>query len=196
LPAIATRLLESGPASIARAAVRDRWAGLPASRRRAVLALGAAGIALVVALAVIPPPGAPATQTAGVENPAPAVTDVAGTDATEITGDDPVAALHELASRRDGCFRELSVLCLDGVDEAASSAWDSDRAAIQAILDGGKPPHRLHTAGATLVERIGGSALVALAPDGDSSVLLQEGRAGWRIRDYLERPGGADEAIG
>ena len=110
--------------------------------------------------------------------------------------DDPLVALRELATRRDACVRDLSVLCLDGVDEAASAAWDADRAAIMEVLAGGEAPPALAPGSATLVERLGDSALVDLGPDSDpASVLLLKGEAGWRIRDYLA-PIDAGEAEG
>ncbi len=190
LPAIAARLLESGPGSTVRTAVSERWTTWSPGRRRAALAAGAAALALVFAILVVPGPSAPDVPQASVETPSDdtALEEPAGE--AEVAGDDPIAALGELADRRDGCFRELSVLCLDGVDEAGSSAWDADRAAIQAILDGGDAPRRLQLTAAVLVERIGDSALVALGPNSDpASVLLLKGEAGWRIRDYLSQGG-------
>ena len=100
----------------------------------------------------------------------------------------------ELVARRDGCFRDLSVLCLDGVDEGGSSALDADRAALRGIMDGGDAPPGVQLSSPTLVERLGDSALIDLGPDSDpASVLLLKGEAGWRIRDYLAPVGGEAE---
>jgi hypothetical protein len=187
---IAARLLESGPGSIARDALRERWASWSVRRRRGVLAAAAAAVALMLASAVVP--GSKAPPVTAVSSPTP-VSEAAEEEPSPdpaIGGEDPLAALPELAARREGCFRELSVLCLDVVDEAGSSAWDADRVALQAILDGGTTPQRLQFPSATLIERIGDSALIDLGPDSDpASVLLLKGEAGWRIRDYLGRSG-------
>jgi hypothetical protein len=190
---LASRLLESGPAATVRAAVRERWAGWTAGRRRAVLASAAAGSVLLVALVVVP--GPTVRVPAAVEAPQEAVPPTSS-EVPDGGDDDPLVALHELVTRRDGCFRDLSVLCLDGVDEAGSSAWDADRMALQAILDGGDAPRSLSLTSATLVERLGDSALVDLGRDSDpASVLLLKGEAGWRIRDYLGA-GGLGESGG
>ncbi|MEO5919589.1 MAG: protein kinase [Pseudolysinimonas sp.] len=183
------RILDAGPGSVVRAAVRDRWTGWSGRRRRAMLAAGAGGLVVVVALVVIPAPGTPSVPTPAVpavESPGPA--DGSGAEEADgpIAGDDPIAALAELFARRERCFRELSVLCLDGVDEGGSAASEADREALRAMLEGGDAPPSLHLATATLTERLGGSALVELGPDSDpASVLLMKGEAGWRIRDYL-----------
>jgi len=190
------RLLSAGPISIVRDAVRARWATWSAARRRAMIASGAAAIALVIAVSVVPDPttvhgaDAPGTTPSLAPDADDAVPDQLPADEAVIAGDDPVAALRELAARRDRCFRELSVLCLEGVGEARSSALDVDRAALRAVLEGGTAPPRLELSSATLVERLGDSALVDLGPDSDpASVLLLKGEAGWRIRDYLANAG-------
>jgi eukaryotic-like serine/threonine-protein kinase len=188
-------LVSTGPAAVLRVTIRVRWAGWSASRRRATIAIGAALLALVVAISVVPGPAVPVAPVAGpTEEPAdladPGPSALPAEEAV-ITGDDPVAALRKLVARRERCFREVSVLCLDGVDELGSSALDEDRAAVRAILEGGTEPSRLSLASATLVERLGDSALVDLGPGSDpASVLLLKGEAGWRIRDYLAAAGG------
>ncbi len=189
------RLLSSGPASIVREAIRVRWEGRPVRHRRAIIAVGAAGLALTVAVSVIPGPAVQEHAGAGPsEGQADLIDPVPGgmpADDAVIAGDDPVAALRELVARRDRCFRELSVLCLDGVDEIGSSALDEDRAAVRAILEGGAEPPRLSLSSAALVERLGDSALIELGSgSGPASVLLLKGDAGWRIRDYLAAAGG------
>ncbi len=193
----AVRIIDSGPGSMLRAAVGSRWAGWSVRRRRATLAGVTAATALMVAIAVVPGPAAPiAAPAAGSDAPVAGETAAADGALGEAEVDDPLAALGELASRRDTCFRDLSVLCLDGVDEAGSSAWETDRAALQGVLEGGDAPPRLSLTAAILIERLGDSALVDLGPDSDpASVLLLKGEAGWRIRDYLA-PAGAEDAKG
>jgi hypothetical protein len=124
--------------------------------------------------------------------------------------DDPVLAVPLLLRARAGCFRDLSVLCLDDVDEASSAAFASDAASIQGIQQGGEIPSTTTDAqktdaqtpdartpdaqtppvdgdrSASLVERLGDTALVRLGADDQSaSVLVLKTSAGWRIRDYL-----------
>jgi hypothetical protein len=176
--------LESGPLTLVRSAVRERWAVLSPGRRKIVLGLGAGAVVVIVATALTPG-SSPSTSMAPavVESPAPEPSTFV--DAA-IDGDDPIAALGVLLERREGCFRELSVLCLDAVGEQGSEALEADRAALSAILEQGAEPSELSARGAILTERLGASALITFAPDSDpASVLLLKGEAGWRIRDYL-----------
>jgi hypothetical protein len=104
--------------------------------------------------------------------------------------EDPVDALSRLLATRERCLRDLSVLCLEDVDEQGSAALDDDRQAIQAIVDAGRQPVILDAGGAVVIERLGDSVLIALAPDSQpASVLLMKGEAGWRIRDYIAGTG-------
>ncbi len=152
----------------------------------------------MIAISVVPGPTTPEVVEAPLDSSAagPGVVESADGFAGEvavIADDDPVAALRELVARRERCFRELSVLCLEGVDEPGSAALDADRAALSAILDGGDPPTRIALASPALVERLGDSALVDLGADSDpASVLLLKGEAGWRIRDYLAASGSGE----
>ena len=108
-----------------------------------------------------------------------------------VSGDDPLGALSALLARRSDCFRDLSEMCLSDVDERGSSAWAEDRAALDALLSQAEQPVLLDAAGATLVQRMGDSALISLAPGTEpASLLLLKGEAGWRIRDYLAGTGG------
>jgi len=113
-------------------------------------------------------------------------------------GDDPVAAALELLELRDACLTSLSVLCLDTVDQAGSAAWEADGYLIRQAQEGGgatvrpsPPSDAWEGRAASLVERIGNSALVAVAPPGQDageppvSVLLIKGVDGWRIRDLF-----------
>ncbi len=199
LTGLADRILSSGPGSMLRQAVGERWAAWSAARRRAVVAAGAAGLALVFAISVVPGPAAPGVIDASTaDTPAEETADLEGTgefgpiagDESAIAGDDPIAAVRELIARRDRCFRELSMLCLEGVGEAGSSALAADRAALRVLLDGGVAPLPPSLSSLLLVERLGDSALVEFGPESDpASVLLLKGEAGWRIRDYLAAAG-------
>ncbi len=193
------RWLDSSPVAEAKAVVVARWRRLSTGRRRIALG-GAAGLlALVVALVAIP--GAPAPGAAGTPTssrtttPRATASSRAETSASSVRdasvrGDDPVAAAAALLSLRASCRRELSVLCLDGVDQDGSSASDIDRDAIRTAQSGGElapdPLPAPAAAAPSLTERIGGSALVALA--GGASLLLVRTADGWRIRDLLTPP--------
>ena len=127
-----------------------------------------------------------------------------------LQGDDPVAAAALLMTRRHGCLTARSDACLLSVDEPGSDLAVADLAAVRgsgatplgtaspgdgadseslALVDG-----IVTTAGATLVDRTGDAALVAItAPAAGSaarppgSVLLLRGPEGWRLRDIYSR---------
>ncbi|HEX4442952.1 MAG TPA: protein kinase [Galbitalea sp.] len=101
---------------------------------------------------------------------------------------DPVLALPILLTARAQCIREMSVLCLDGVDEASSSAYSSDAELIEQLQGGTEIPTSalISAAAPSLTETLGATALVSLGPDSNpASVLMIRAKAGWRIRGYL-----------
>jgi hypothetical protein len=168
--------------------VRRGRAALATVRRPVWVVAGAVAVALVVALVVIPEGGPDATpqQSASPTTPAPPAV-----RAGPVGGDDPVEALPVLLEARDRCIRELSILCLDSVDQPGSAALEADQRLIREVQGGAEivEPLRVDVAAVTLVERLGDSALLAIDGVADSepaSVLLMKGEAGWRIRDYLE----------
>jgi hypothetical protein len=185
-PALLTRVLALGPAVIARERATMVWNGWSGARRRLALGVTAGILVLLVALAAIPSPTPPAHAPTVAEPAAspPAVP-------VEVSApEDPVDALSRLLATRERCLRDLSVLCLEEVDEQGSAALDDDRRAIQAIVDAGRQPVILDAGGAVVIERLGDSVLIALAPDSQpASVLLMKGEAGWRIRDYIAMTG-------
>lgn len=188
-----------------------------ASVRRSVwVAAAAAAVLLTAALLLVPGEDAssgapdagvdPPTSTGGVapsEPGAPPGVDpsASGPEPSAVAGDDPVAASLALLERREGCLASLSVLCLDDVDQAGSAAWESDSHLIRKAQESEdsatrSPPPAASWEGrsASLVERIGNSALVAVAPPEQGtagtgevpvSVLLIRGVEGWRIRDVF-----------
>lgn len=188
-----TRLLALGPAVVARERVLTVWNAWSPQRRRLALAAGAAALVLVVAVAAIPSaePPVDAPPAADAAAGAAATPDAAANPEAVVpplTPDDPLEALNGLLARRDDCLRDLSMLCLDEVDERGSAALDDDRGAIQAIIAEGEQPPHPDARGAMVVERLGDSVLVDLAPESQpASVLLMKGEAGWRIRDYIAR---------
>jgi eukaryotic-like serine/threonine-protein kinase len=190
--------------------------------------VGALGFAAVVsAVAVFPStaatdvasPGATATSSADASRPVASADITAGPGAAigrasgapsgsaekgsdrSIAGDDPVAATKALLTARERCMRTLSVICLDGVDQAGSAALDGDRQVIRSLQEKGTATRERSLADATvaLSQRLGDSALmtikVATVPDSTGSakdngepapLLLIKSEAGWRIRDLFK----------
>lgn len=205
------RWIDRSPAAEARAALGSRWAALSRGRRRMVLGAGTGAVALVVALVAVPGAGTSSAEPAAATVSPPAAasgssasasaqagrTDApsaAGSPGDAVTrGDDPVAATTALLQRREDCRRQLSVLCLDGVEQDGSAAADADRAAIVGAQAGGElgadrvPPAA--SAAPRLSERVGDSALVVLA--GGASMLLVRDGGAWRLRDLLPAPAAA-----
>jgi hypothetical protein len=176
---LAAELLENPFAELRRRATRLAHG----VRRRYWIAAAGIVVALVLALSLLPAGGAPPVQRAAMRTstPTPART------AVDLP-DDPLLALPLLLKARASCFRDLSVLCLDDVDEASSAAFSTDAAAIQQIQQGGEITSSETENGetASLVERLGDSALLSLgAEHNPASVLMIRSGAGWRIRDFL-----------
>ena len=201
------------------ASVRARADALPAGRRRMLVAGGAAVTAAAVLLALPTAgeaegprsplvPGAPGTASAGpVDDDAahdgaahdgPArgeATELSDPDSSAagaaIAGDDPLAATIALLGRRSACFGELSLLCLEGVNQQGSSASSADRAAMQTLRDGQEARYASAEAvDPRLIERLGNSALVEVGPEtAPASLLLMRSEAGWRIRDWIAGEG-------
>ena len=196
-PALPSRLLRADPVAEPAAARAPVSAPAPAAwyapvlarlprpittvRRPVWVAAGIAAMVLVLGLALVPD-GKDAAP-APTETPLPLA--VAN---GPVTDEDPVAAFEALVTARDGCIRELSVLCLDGVDQAGSAAMDDDAALIRSI-ENGSGGESFSAASVALVERDGDAALVSYESSTDdkpASALLVKSEAGWRIRTYLE----------
>jgi hypothetical protein len=158
-------------------------------RPRFWVTAAAVAVGLILAVALIPSGGAnPAGHAADSEAPLePSRPPTLPPTATPLP-DDPLLASKVLLRARETCIRDLSILCLDNVDEASSAAFASDAALIQQIQGGGELPKSAIAGGGqlTLTERLGDTALIGLGQDGsDASILAIRTRAGWRIRDYL-----------
>lgn len=177
------------PEAVARA--RQLLDGAPPNRRR-LLVGGGAAVAMAGLLLAIIPPAERSSSAATVPSPAPPSQAPPSTPPVEpdVEPDvetDPADAVVTLLARRDACFRELSVLCLEGVDQAGSAALDDDRRALLAMRDGGEgSPASVELVRVRVVERLGDSALVELGPEtAPASLLLMRSEAGWRIRDWV-----------
>ncbi|MHB1172202.1 MAG: protein kinase domain-containing protein [Lacisediminihabitans sp.] len=190
-----TTRLDSRPVGELLARVRAALASV----RKPFWVVGGLGIAAVaIALAVVPSTtvpdaGSPLT-TSGPSSSAASAGSVGSVGSAAIAGDDPVAATKALVVERERCIRELSVLCLDLVDQANSAAMESDRLLIRSLQQGGVGVARASLGGAeaTLNQRLGDSALITLQVDprataasNPASLLVVKGEAGWRIRDVL-----------
>jgi eukaryotic-like serine/threonine-protein kinase len=158
-------------------------------RPRIWIALGSAAGALILAVVLIPP-SRPAAEE--LPNPSPSVLAISAGGDGEVVGDDPLVALPKLLALRERCIRDLSVLCLDDVDQQGSAALADDQLLIRSLQQGVEQTGslRVEASQLSLDERLGDSALVSLGDVSDSepaSLLMMKSEAGWRIRDYLER---------
>jgi hypothetical protein len=96
-----------------------------------------------------------------------------------------------LLELRERCIRDLSVLCLDDVAHAGSTALAADQQLIRDVQAGGELPELVTIVASEIMleERLGNSALLSLGDVAESepaSVLLMKVEAGWRIRDFLD----------
>jgi hypothetical protein len=192
------KALAVGGAAVGFAAV---VAAVRAARRRFWLAAGAVAVALCVA-AILPSGGPSAEHRASLagSSPAPSGTPVPSrtplptrtpsTSTSTSTSGDPVLALPVLLAARDRCFHDLSVLCLDTIEQQGSAALSADRARIAGIVAGGEEPAGTAlTAGhVELVERLGDSALVRFGAESNpASALMIRGEAGWLMREVIQQ---------
>ena len=158
-------------------------------RPRFWVAAAAVGVGLILAVALIPSGGGPTSSHVA---PAKAVAESRDTPTPAPSStplpDDPVMASRILLTARTRCIRDLSILCLDDVDEPSSAAFASDAGLIQQVQGGGEVPNSTVSSGdqLALTERLGDTALIGLGDSGSTaSILVIKTRAGWRIRDYL-----------
>jgi hypothetical protein len=157
-------------------------------RKRFWVAAGAVVIAIIAAVVLLPQ-SAPTRPLAAAPTSAP---EEASPSPTPLPVD-PVLALPRLLAERARCIRDLSVLCLDNVDEQSSSAYASDAALIQQLQGGTEIPASatITSPAPVLTEQLGDAALVGLGGRSSSeksepaSILMVRSEAGWRIRGYL-----------
>jgi len=181
LPSWVGEALESSPL----AHLRSHLTGV---RRPVWIALAAVAVALAAAVLLVPDDPVAAPQPAAPDPAASPTIDAP--DATPVGTDDPLDAVPLLLATREGCVRDLSILCLDAVDQQGSAAFAADVALIDAITNGTELTMEpvIDAPGVKLVERLGDSAIVSLGAGAEkqpASLLLMKGEAGWRIRGYL-----------
>ncbi len=129
----------------------------------------------------------------GDEKPAGARASEADLDAA-IEADEPIAAAAALLQRRSECLRDLSILCLDAVDQPGSAALDADAFAIRQVQAGGPPDAAATVAPViSVVERLGDSVILSVNYGGTdagsgsvSTLLIVRSEDGWRIRDLFD----------
>jgi hypothetical protein len=134
----------------------------------------------------------PTANPSSTASPRPTGSGAARADGVAIGADDPVAAGEALLRTREQCIQKRSVLCLDGVDQANSSALEDDGHLIRALQGGAAVDRGPSMSGAKLAlsERLGDSALLTVqgaespAVQG-TALLVVKGQSGWRIRDFL-----------
>ncbi|TFD17692.1 hypothetical protein [Cryobacterium sp. TMT4-10] len=196
-------------AVLGRGAGRDNGAGVrlwawlrPALRARRGPALAGVVVAVLVAGVAVSglrpargarpgesAPGPPVVPAASVPASAAALTP---SDRVAVNGDDPVTAVQALLGLRDRCLSAASVACLDGAEQAQSSALAADSHTVHLAQQGGAAAAAIGLASWTpvLAYRTGDVALVTLtATDAQrkpASVLVVKGEAGWRIREIFD----------
>ena len=203
------------------AQVAQRVRGLVSGRRRAV-AVGIAAAAVLTVVALMATPSAPAghaeatapatptiTRESGDARPTGPITSPPSTPAPRGSAtsgaEDPVSAAFRLLKARSECLADRDAACLTAVEQAGSPLLTADGALIVA---GGKLAPAPDSSRLSLAETIGDAALIAVAPEtnttdgattGDAgansrspettkpaSVLLIKTEAGWRLRALYE----------
>ncbi|PPL14577.1 protein kinase family protein [Microterricola pindariensis] len=181
-------------------ALRDR---LNAHRWPVVVAAALAGALFVLAITLLPPGGDGSAAVAPTPAPAAPATEPPPAGAAAQAGveagveAEPVAAAARLLARREGCFRESSLLCLDGVLDPGGPLAVTDAALIRRAQLGGAVllPDAVDPASLSLVEQNGGAALLALTTGGrgeagdnakPASLLMIRGEAGWLLRELFD----------
>lgn len=167
--------------------------------RKPVWVAAALGAVALVVSAIVLGAGSPSGGQVQTESASPAATATSESVSSEPAGlhdQDPLVAARALLALRDSCIRELSVLCLDRVNQPDSAAMDADRHHIR---------HRQHGVAVTdgpdwtraelvLIDELGDGALLDLVLDGDvdagmdpvtASLLLVRTEIGWLIRDLV-----------
>jgi hypothetical protein len=180
-----------------RTVVAEVAAQLSAVRKPVWVVAASVAAALTAALVLVPASdgtvargsAGDSSENAAREQPQSSVVEDGEAGSNPVVGDDPVLALATLLEERERCIEELSVVCLDGVAQQGSQAFE-----VHAELILGGKSERIEGASSsagselTLIERLGDTALVSIdsSKSETASVLIMKGEAGWRIRDWFE----------
>lgn len=184
------------------AAARTRLSRLLAARRPVVIVGACLAAASSVVLLTVVPPSSPAVDAASdsssvvaepSEAPKPQQTSAGagGAEIAEVATDDAVTALRGLLERRAECRAELSVSCLEAIEQPGSAILDADRRAIIAAQNGEQIDElpRTWQAEIRVTGTMGEAVLLSIdALPGDNepaSALIVRGEAGWRLREIF-----------
>jgi hypothetical protein len=183
------------------AAARTRLSRLLAARRPVVIVGACLAAASSVVLLTVVPPSSPAVDAAigssSVVEPSEAPKGQQANDGAEVDTetaeipDDAVAALRWLLERRAECRSELSVSCLETIEQPGSAILDADRRAIVAAQNGEEIDElpRTWEAEIRVTGTMGEAVLLTIdASAGNSepaSALIVRGEAGWRLREIF-----------
>ena len=182
----------------------DRVRSALAPVRKPVWVAAAAGATALIVSAILlggadQPSTTPAAHTVGegADGGKPTVSTIDHTPMPAGLADpDPAVAARALLGLRTNCISDLSVLCLDRVNQQGSAAMDADRHLIrqqQATATPGVEPD-FSAAEIELIDELGDGALldVVLAgvpsegvPPVTASLLLVRTEIGWLIRDLV-----------
>jgi hypothetical protein len=194
-------VLEAGPITTLISKARQVLAPV---RRPVWIIAGIVTVAVIASIVLLPGPSSgsapsgpsePGSAAAPGVVPSVAPNVVPRAADADIAAEDPIRAAEALLAARTACLSELSILCLDGVDQAGSAAMEADSYRIRVMQEQGVATEEPELAGArvNLVERLGDSALLSAEPsDGaGASLLLVRTEQGWRLRDLVF----ADDAV-
>jgi len=175
------------------ATLRERTLPALARVRRPVWVAGGAGLAaLVLAISLLAPgsssgsaaPSAPTPPAPAPSSSERRETDVSGQLAAAVSATDPVAAAEALVAQRQECFDQLSMDCMELVDQPDSAGWEADRAMLTDLRAGEVEAPAPTGERATLVQTLGDSAILTL-DQGAATVLLVRSDGRWWLRDVM-----------
>ena len=164
-------------------------------RPRFWVAAGLVAVTLLIAVVAIPQGTSDAIPSpSGSPESMPGLAETTGQGSAPWSGDidDPAAAAVFLLAQRERCIAQLSLLCLDAVDQPDSAASIADRSLLGHLQNGAEnsTAWAVTPSEITVIERLGDSAIVHLGDPAGSepvSLLLVKSKEGWRIRSYLQQ---------
>ncbi|HEY9366392.1 MAG TPA: hypothetical protein VIP55_07150 [Agromyces sp.] len=167
-------------------------------RRRPALVVGSlvGGGSLVLLLTLVPPKAGDAGSSDTEDGAAAPVAEVSDREPAApspsndaAAGDDVVAAVQALLARRDECFDQLDLACIESTVQPGSAAEADEVAAMGVARDGGDVPPALDASGAAVAAEMGSAVLVtvpyATGEREPASLLVMRGEAGWRLREFF-----------
>jgi eukaryotic-like serine/threonine-protein kinase len=185
LQAVVSQPAVDAPAG-ARGALRHTVRRLLSSVRRPVWFAAAIAAALLIAsLVAIPPSTAPGASDVSPET---STSEARVVVPAAVRGQDPAKAVLALLDVRAECLRKASASCLQSVDQDGSATLENDKRLISSGRPAGAEDLLDPVEKATLVQRLGDSALISVQFAGGATaipLLAIRTEHGWRIRDLL-----------